>query len=350
MARKLFVGIFVASYLITASVIITLISKFVVENNRPFQVQLEDGPLNISGVRNFVHSDIPVETTPERVWRPPKFKIQELDDYLIYEDELQMTPLIAEPCWGRVLILICSAIDNFQQRHILRYTWLKKMPPGVQHVFLVGSRSQDNVVMNMIRHEAHKFGDIVQFPFEDTYRNLTAKVISGLNFSAHCRQLQFVIRTDDDFYLDVTLITERLNNLVDANHNKCLLQSIFGFKLYDGQLERNSRRYHYVPYRVYNKRLVPNYFMGGFVIYGRNTLEKLVNTTLAALPALFIEDVFITGFMADRAGITRYELSRPMFVTSCRKTDKHLLRNSCVIGDKCRTNDLLFIDYVKKSM
>ena len=55
-----------------------------------------------------------------------------------------------------------------------------------------------------LRNESIEFGDIVQGNFVDSYKNLTYKTVMGhLWVSKFCTQAKFVIKADDDIYVDL---------------------------------------------------------------------------------------------------------------------------------------------------
>ena len=55
-----------------------------------------------------------------------------------------------------------------------------------------------------IRNESLVHGDIVQGNFLDSYKNLTYKTVMGhMWVSRFCRQAEFVMKADDDIYLDL---------------------------------------------------------------------------------------------------------------------------------------------------
>ena len=52
--------------------------------------------------------------------------------------------------------------------------------------------------------------------FQDTYHNLTLKTIMGLKWtSIFCSQARFVLKTDDDIYVNVELLSQSL--ITDAS-------------------------------------------------------------------------------------------------------------------------------------
>ena len=69
--------------------------------------------------------------------------------------------------------------------------------------FLLG-RPEDEKKQEMLQEENEKHRDIVQGDFLDTYHNLSYKAIMGhLWVSEFCDQAEFVVKTDDDVFIDL---------------------------------------------------------------------------------------------------------------------------------------------------
>ena len=55
-----------------------------------------------------------------------------------------------------------------------------------------------------LEEESSKHGDLVQGDFLDTYHNLSYKAVMGnLWVAEFCSQAEFVVKTDDDMYVDL---------------------------------------------------------------------------------------------------------------------------------------------------
>ena len=64
--------------------------------------------------------------------------------------------------------------------------------------------STEQLQQDSIRNESLVHGDIVQGNFLDSYKNLTYKTVMGhMWVSRFCRQAEFVMKADDDIYLDL---------------------------------------------------------------------------------------------------------------------------------------------------
>lgn len=310
--------------------------------------------VNISGLMDFVLTPHPLIISPNLTWRPPAEFKPDLDKYLIYRSELKpalLRPLIVEHCdrYVPVIVLITSAINNQHRRNAIRNTWATRNK-NFAHYFVIGSRSNDTELMKKIRQESKEHRDLVQFDLEDNYRNLTGKVISALKWSKKCRRAMFVIKTYDDYYLDLPKISDKLRTLTNINSNCPITHSIFGLNLYYPQFSRNQSNYHYVPPEVYDGDVFPQYFIGGFTIYGKKTIRELIKTALKSFPALFIEDVFLTGFVAERVRLNRIRLNPKIVNFNCSDKKEENLANKLVIGDKCKDMDLMYIHFVKQRL
>ena len=69
--------------------------------------------------------------------------------------------------------------------------------------FMLGY-SPYELYQDQIRNESLLHGDIVQGNFLDSYKNLTYKTVLGhMWVSSFCPQAEFVMKADDDIYLDL---------------------------------------------------------------------------------------------------------------------------------------------------
>ena len=110
-------------------------------------------------------------------------------------------------------------------------------------VFLLGTTEQheeqqkvrvqkkENIIQyySKVKEERDKYNDIVQGNFHDSYRNLTYKNMFGLLWvSNFCEQAEFVIKTDDDMYVDLyevfTITRNYRKHQVDISSNFILFK------------------------------------------------------------------------------------------------------------------------------
>jgi hypothetical protein len=55
-----------------------------------------------------------------------------------------------------------------------------------------------------VKQEDADFGDIIQFNFCESYRNLTLKTLMGFKWATEfCSNAHFIMKTDDDVYVNI---------------------------------------------------------------------------------------------------------------------------------------------------
>lgn len=110
-----------------------------------------------------------------------------------------------------IFIAVVSAPDNFEKRNTIRATWKKHLKKdvvvGLMEVagfaFLMGN-TKDVRVQDAIEQENRNHSDIIQLNMMDSYENLTLKTVSILDWVVdYCPRVQFVLKVDDDVYVNV---------------------------------------------------------------------------------------------------------------------------------------------------
>lgn len=117
-----------------------------------------------------------------------------------------------------LLILVCTAPENLNQRNAIRASWGGQREARglrVQTLFLLGEPSGQHPTSgsheNHLARESAARGDILQAAFQDSYRNLTLKTLSGLNWAdKHCPMARYILKTDDDVFVNVPELVSEL--------------------------------------------------------------------------------------------------------------------------------------------
>ena len=70
-------------------------------------------------------------------------------------------------------------------------------------MFCTGSTLDENI-QRSLEEESQEYGDLVQGDFLDNYYNLSYKAIMGnLWVAEFCSQAEFLVKTDDDMFVDM---------------------------------------------------------------------------------------------------------------------------------------------------
>ena len=123
-----------------------------------------------------------------------------------------------------LLMLVPSPPGASDVRDTIRETWGSVVKNGWPHsqskrkvalVFLLGRHPQpENFNLTELRQEAAAHGDLLMGDFQDTYRNLTRKMMAGLHWvSRNCPRAAFVLKADQDTFVNVERLLDALNEL-----------------------------------------------------------------------------------------------------------------------------------------
>ena len=203
----------------------------------------------------------------------------------------------------KLIAMVHSATDNFERRTAIRQTWgnVSLFKSYNLRIAFVLGQSNNKSVQTVIEHENALHGDIVQGKFLDTYHNLTNKHVLGLRWvTEHCKTAKYVIKVDDDVFLNPfglfrDLVTKHSNIRrtilcnVRLNGTDTIVRRGkwgIGDKLY--------RNLTYYPV---------TYCQGYVVIYSRDIVQEIYNAAMGkCTPFLWLDDVYVTGILANNVG------------------------------------------------
>lgn len=196
---------------------------------------------------------------------------------------------------ANLLVCVFSKPINIENRLAIRDTWGKAfVQAGAEVVFLLG-KSYDPVLIEEIR----AYGDIVQEDFKDSYYNLTLKSLAMIRYAAtRCPRVEFILKADDDVLINTKKFLKDINHLAQP-------KSIWGNLAQGWTPIRQPTSKWYVPPYLYNKTYFPDFVTGvSYLMTG--DCPALLYEGSQNLRYLYLEDVFWTGIVAEKVGITRF--------------------------------------------
>ncbi|SPP82061.1 beta-1,3-galactosyltransferase 5-like [Drosophila guanche] len=167
----------------------------------------------------------------------------------------------------------------------IRQTWMHYASRRDVGMAFVLGRSEDWKLNKALNKENYMYGDMIRGHFIDSYFNLTLKTISSLEWvDAHCPHAKYILKTDDDMFINVP----RLLEFIDGHKDK---RTIYG-RVVDGQQSDRS-----------SEPKFPKYATGVAYLLTGDVVHELYMQSLSSsyFPQ---EDIFITGIMAERLNIT----------------------------------------------
>ena len=237
--------------------------------------------------------------------------------YYHTKEEMELTrlgPLIdAKPCDADkpVNIFVHSAAVSsgkyFDRRQAVRKTWAKvaKDEYNISTYFAIAKNLNDSV-NSEIQSEASNHSDIIQFSFIDDYYNLTLKNVALLRWvSRKCSHLKYILKTDDDVIVNINLLNQTLDQFKSG---------------YTGYMTKHVPRAdhdinfkNYIPKEYFPKEWIEYFMNGPAYLLSTDVIDKLLDTIDNYTGyVLDIDDFFITGYIAERAGVERHRDSRFM--------------------------------------
>ena len=213
-----------------------------------------------------------------------------------------------KPC---VLFVVPSVADeeNANTRIMVRHTWASGFygkswlqTSGSRLAFFFGGLGLSERDRERLRVESATFGDVVLADFNDTYANLSFKMVVIITWvEQHCPDLAAMVKVDMDTFVNVDLLLTLVQKLPAETHPRF----VFGHKHEHKYPEVLRVGKWAVPEPVYHFKRFPEYIYGhSYVLSG--AAVKLLAESFPYFPIVPNEDVFITGVMSVVLNITRF--------------------------------------------
>ncbi|XP_043196922.1 uncharacterized protein LOC122367670 [Amphibalanus amphitrite] len=151
--------------------------------------------------------------------------------------------------------------------------------------------------------ESARHGDILQSRAAEHYNHLSLKTLALLEFAGrHCRRAAFVIKTDDD----VLVTVRRLAAEVAARAGQAHRPSIHGLLCVDCAPYRGRLLAWRSSHREWPWDRYPAFVTGPGYLVSAGAVQPLLARALDT-PYHHLEDVFLTGIVAEAAGVERHD-------------------------------------------
>lgn len=168
-----------------------------------------------------------------------------------------------------IVYFVTSAPQNRKNRKIIRETWGKLIRP--KPIFFLGT-TDNSLDMQLAINEAYLYQDVVIENFIDSYNNLTLKTGFMLkHFMELCPTARFLMKTDDDMFVNTKLISELL-----TDESSLIGKVITGSKPFRTVISK-----WYTPKWLYKRDYFPTYLSGtGYIIPGLLFIYTLIQFLL----------------------------------------------------------------------
>ncbi|OTF77265.1 galactosyltransferase-like protein [Euroglyphus maynei] len=240
-----------------------------------------------------------------------------------------------------LVIIIHSSVRNFRHRQIIRETWGRintidfneQQKANINYVFILGATNSTKL-QNHVNEESEIYHDIVQSNFIDHYQNLTYKHVSGLRWAIEfCHQVDFIIKLDDDAYLNLYTVIESLINYKNhlITNDTLRIKNLLACSLFPSDTKPKRQGKWSLSLESYPDNKFPSYCSGvGYIITPDLAFDlyEAAQNAHTFIPFISIDDVYITGLLMETLKPTiRPVPLNSLYVYNARKLRKWL-RNS----------------------
>ncbi|XP_026477555.1 beta-1,3-galactosyltransferase 5-like, partial [Ctenocephalides felis] len=188
-----------------------------------------------------------------------------------------------------------------------------------KRVFLLANipkKDKYAITQEALNNENERFHDMIQGNFEEAYRNLTYKHIMGLKWATeNCRHVEFIIKMDDDIIVDIYGILHVIDQNVQPK------ELLMGYVLKDMTPKREPANKWFVKHEEFASTTYPTFLSGWLYITNPHTAKLLVAES-ENIPYFWIDDVYVTGILADslnikHTSINKYYTVHPEYIECC---------------------------------
>lgn len=180
--------------------------------------------------------------------------------------------------------LVHSSPTQYERRAACRETWAHS-DARTKTYFLMGM-IQSPSLQKRINEEEEQFHDIIQGNFIDSYHNLTYKHTMALKwFSENCPHVRYLLKLDDDVFVNVPATYEYLVN------NKDDKKFILGIYFPPQSTFRNGKWKTSI--EDIREKFIPEYVS---VIYSNDFVKEAYKKTFTT-KFLWLDDLYISGYI-----------------------------------------------------
>ena len=174
-------------------------------------------------------------------------------------------------------------------------------------------------------NESRSHDDILQFSIKESYLNNTLKVFSLYEWLIkNCESSLFVLKVDDDTYMNLDLFWKEIAKLPKVS-KELFIQ--YGYPEGPFRIKDNRRMQQYIPYEISPIRYFHFQYVWGFAALTPMVLVKAVFAVGVCLRGLFVDDVYIGGYLPFIVGANVGHL-RSVYPFSFRKHVKYVYWNN----------------------
>lgn len=220
-----------------------------------------------------------------------------------------------------LLVVVTSHPGHVELRHAFRSGLpaqvLRKF--GIRRLFLLGridpaQKDYRQVDQSVIEQEHLTHQDLVQGSFVESYRHLSYKHMMGLKYAVHfCPHAKLVLKMDDDIAVDIFQLLDFVKQKKKLSGLRIAGAVMSGEEL-NPQRNRSASKWYVTP-EEYPMGKYPRFVSGWAYVTTLEAARELVKRSEAS-PFFWIDDVYVTGMLADLSNIAKLDIRSRLTIYS----------------------------------
>lgn len=188
-----------------------------------------------------------------------------------------------------LLTLIMTGPFFIDKRNAIRETWLKNNPVDTKHYFVIGTKNIPRHSLADLNREQQKYKDLLLMrEFEDSYDNLSIKLLHMITWAYENIDFKFLFKADDDTFA-------RIDNMFDALQDEVYDKFLYwGYFYGKGSVKKSGQWAEHDWFLC--EHYLPNARGGGYVI--SRELAGYVSRNSAILQTYKSEDITMGTWLA----------------------------------------------------
>ena len=156
-----------------------------------------------------------------------------------------------------------------------------------------------------ILKESDTYKDLAITDNVDVYKNLTLKTIAAFNWARQfCPEADFLLKTDDDMFIHLKRLLYTIKSLRSSTAALSPNGIIVGNVAAGWKPVRNPQSKYFITQEQYTETSYPPFVTGPSYLISRPAFDLLQQAAMNR-PFFHLEDVFITGIVAESVDVPR---------------------------------------------
>lgn len=220
----------------------------------------------------------------------------------VYDNAYNIKPNQSECSDSKVVIVIHSAVTNFNKRATIRSTWANSAllrQFKMKLVFFLGLPVNKDIQV-LVDAESIENKDVVQGNFIDSYTNITHKAVLWLRWvTENCPKVETVLKLDDDVFVNLFRFHDYLS-MFESSKRIVWCEVL---KVGEQRIQRKAGlKWRVADYELKGLKYYPLPLCRGYFVVMTKECVTAMYTAAKETPFFWIDDYYVFGTLANTTG------------------------------------------------